>query len=151
VRDRREEILARLEAIIAVVPGAIKTARNVEDVSGGAAYRPAIILHDATEEPLEMPNRPRGATKNLVILKPQIFILWGDKARLVATKVNEVRRSLINLVWTDSILREIIGSSRDADIKYGGCGLDTYTGESREAKMLVNFDFIYLLDAEELV
>ena len=151
MRDRREEILARLETIIAEVPGVVKTARNIEDVSGGIASRPAIILHDTVEEPSIESRRPRGATKELMILKPQIFILWGDRASLVATKVNEVRRSLVNLIWTDSILKDIVGSSTDADILYRGCGLDTFSGETREAKMLVNFEFIYLLDAKELV
>ena len=150
MRDRREDILSRLETIFTEVPGVLRSARNIEDVSGGAAYRPAIIMHDAAEERVMESRRPRGATKELMSLKPQIFVLWGDRAKLVATKVNEIRRDVIRLIWTDSIIRGIIGTSTDADILYTGCGLDTFSGETREAKMQISFDFIYLLDVNDL-
>ncbi len=129
----------------------MKIGRNVEDVSGGQGSRPAIIMHDAAEEAFEMSGRPKGARKELVSLKPQIFILWGDRANLVATRVNEIRRTLIKLIWTDETLAGLCGNSKDADIRYSGCGLDTFSGETREAKMQINFDFIYLLDTNELV
>jgi hypothetical protein len=151
VRDRREEILVQLEAIIALVPDVVKTARNIDDVSGGAASRPAIILHDGTEEPHIESKRPRGNTKELMVLRPQIYILWGDKSKLVATKVNEIRRELINRIWLNVDLRKLLGSQQDSDLHYVGCALDTFTGESREAKMLINFEFVYVLDATELV
>jgi hypothetical protein len=150
VRDRREEILARLEDIFPTITGVMKTGRNVEDVSGGINYRPAIIMHDAAEEAVEWSNRPLGTVKELMALKPMILILWGDRTKIVATRVNELRRELIKQIWTDSILREIIGH-KPCDIKYTGCGLDTFSGETREARMQLGFDFIYLLDTNELV
>lgn len=151
MRDRREEILDRLEFLISQVPGVMKWGRNIEDVSGGINYRPAIILHDGTEEGLEWANKPRGSIAELMSLKPEIIILWGDKAALVATKVNELRRNLIHLIWTDSELRGMLGASQDCDIHLSGSGLETYQGESREARMLISFEFIYLLAAKELV
>jgi hypothetical protein len=147
MRDVREQILSRLMTIFEEVPGILTAARNREDVSGKA--RPAIIMHDAAEDTSDLSNRPRRVTKDEMVLSPQIYILLGDKADVVGSKVSEFRNWLVNLVWTDSILKDLTGGN--GDIRYTGCGLDTTTGETREARLEVRFEFTYVLDAAELV
>jgi hypothetical protein len=55
---------------------------------------------------------------------------------------------LLPLIWTDGILKNLVGNN--GDIKYTGGGLDTSTGETREAVLEVRFEFHYMLDMQEL-
>lgn len=148
--DRREEILNRLMAIYDGIPGIVKTGRNVEDVSG--KDRPAIIMHDAVEEAADMQNRPIGAKKDFMKLNPQIVLILGNRAQIVGSQISEFRKLLIKLIWEDTILRELVGIPRnkESDIRYHGCTLETTTGETREARLEVRFEFTYLLDVAEL-
>lgn len=147
MRDVRELILSRLDTILEEVPGVVKATRNREFVSGKS--RPAIILHDAGEDTSDLSNRPRRATKEEMVLSPQIDILLGDKSDVVGSKVSEIRNWVIYLVWTDSILKDLTGGN--GDVHYTGCALDTATGETREARLSIRFEFTYILDAAELV
>ncbi len=151
--DRREQILSRLMDIFQTIPGISKVYRNREDVTGRAG--PTIILHDANEETADIGGRPQGAvvTKDYINLNPQIYILLGDKSEIVGSRVSELRRLLIVAIWSDSQLQEITGVHRnkESEIRYHGCGLDTATGEAREARLEVRFTFTYLLDVKELV
>lgn len=149
--DRREQILARLEAIFGTISGVAKTGRNVEDVTGKS--RPAIIMHDASESSTDLSERPPGQNgrvvpKDYMILSPQIAILLGDRAEVVGTRVSAMRSALVKAIWTDSQLASFLGNK--GDIRYTGCGLETQPGETREARLLVNFEFTYFLDCAEL-
>lgn len=148
--DRREQILSRLMTIFDEMPGIVKTGRNVEDVSG--RNRPAIIMHDAGEETADIANRPNGAKKNFMKLSPQIYIKLGDRKEIVGSRISEFRNSLVKSIWGDVILRDLVGIGRnkESDILYHGCGLDTSTGETREANLEIRFEFTYLLDLNEL-
>jgi hypothetical protein len=149
VRDRREEILARLTVIIGEVPGVFKGARNQQQVSGKA--QPTIFLHDASEEPREEPNvvrASRNGYKDLVLMSPQIFILMGTPAADIGTAVNAFRIPLVAAVLGDSALWDIVGPN--GEIRYAGCGLETAWGESREGRLDVNFHITYVLDLAEL-
>lgn len=149
--DRREAILARLMEIFSEVPGIKTAARNREDVSGGKSTRPAIIMHDGAESTSGLNNRPLRSPHDMMVLTPQIFILLGDRSSVVGTDVSQYRSTLIPIIYGDSILRNLIGGGRGAgDIHYTGCGLDTTTGETREARLEVNFEFTYTLDINEL-
>lgn len=148
--DRREQILSRLMTIFDETPGIVKAARNKEDVSGRA--RPAVIMHDAVEDFVDIGNRPNGAIKTFLNLSPQIYILLGDRSDVVGSRVSEFRNVLVKAIWSDGILRELVGISRnkESDIRYHGCGLDTTTGETREARLEIRFEFTYLLDLHEI-
>lgn len=145
--DRREEILARIRVILEEVPGVKRAARNREDVSG--KDRPALIMHDAVEETADFPGRPRKTfSKDVMKLLPQIYILLGDRSEVVGSKVSELRSALVPLIWQDQQLKDLVGSN--GFIRYMGCGLDTTTGETREARLELKFEFEYTLDAAEL-
>lgn len=148
--DRREEILSRLMTIFEEMPGILRVYRNVEDVS--AKERPAILMHDASEETSDIGSRPNGAMKDFFKLSPQIYIILGNRATVVGSQISEFRNSLVKRVWSDTILRDLvgIGRNRESDIRYHGCGLDTTTGETREARLQAMFEFTYLLDLNEL-
>lgn len=148
--DRREQILARLRVIIEEVPGIRSAGRNRDDVQGRS--RPAILMHDAAEDTAALSNRPSGRntknTKDLMTLSPQLYVMLGATADLVGGLISDFRRQLIPLVWTDAQLWDLVGGN--GDIRYLGCGLDTTTGESREARLEVKFEFTYMLDCKEL-
>lgn len=150
--DRREEILSRLLEIISDVPGVVSAVRNREAVSGDK--RPAVIMHDAAEESAGLENRPRGNTKDIIVLSPQIYILMGAPATDIGTLINGMRRILIPLILADATLRDLcatpVGANRGGDIRYSGCGLDTTTGETREARLELKFEFDYVFDLAEL-
>jgi len=145
--DRREQILQRLGVIFSEVPGINKIARNAQDITGRS--EPAIVMHDASESSSDLSNRPPHFTpKDQMVLSPQIFILLGDRSTIVGTRVSDFRNSLVKLIWTDSQLRDLCG--HNGDIRYMGCALNTETGETREARLEVNFEFTYMLDCAEL-
>lgn len=150
MNDRREGILARLVEIFSTgIPGVVTAARNRTEVSG--KNRPALFIHDAAEDEIDFvgrPGRPNHTTKNMMSLTPQIYILIGEKSDVVGTRVSEMRRAVIAAIWNDDQLWNLVGAT--GDIRYTGCGLDTSAGESREARLEVNFVFTYMLDVNEL-
>lgn len=147
--DRREAILAQLMAIFAAVPGILRVGRNMEDVS--AAYRPAIVMHDAAESSEQLSGRPRQSPKDLMVLSPQIYLLLGARQSVVGSEVSALRALIIPAIYNDLTLLDLIGARRgNGDIHYTGCGLDTTPGENREARLELSFDFTYVLDIREL-
>jgi hypothetical protein len=147
--DRRESILARLDAIFADLPAVVFAGRNREEVSG--KRRPAIIMHDAAEEGqhLASNNAARKAQADMVVLSPQIYIMLGAPSALVGTYVNEFRVIVIAAIWTDATLKSLVG--QQGDISFIGCGLETTQGETREARMEIKFEFKYPLIIDELL
>ena len=74
--DLREEILARLVAIAAEVPGVICAGRDRVALSETA--RPAIIVLGADEAAEEDENRGRpAASPQLIVMTPELFVLAG--------------------------------------------------------------------------
>lgn len=146
--DRREAILSRIRDILEEVPGIVRAARNVGDVSGGASARPAAILYDGPEDNADYSGRPKFSPKDYVTMVPQIVILLGSRAEAVGTKVNDIRRLLIPLVYKDATIKQLCTAA--GDIIYRSGALDTAEGETREARFEIKFDITYLLDTREL-
>ena len=147
--DRRELILVRLLVILQGIPGVTLGARNRGSVSGKA--QPALVMHDAVEEATEISYSREGvhyAYKALMRLSPQIYILLGNPSDVIGSDVSAMRQLLVPAIWTDPTLRGYCGSN--GDVRYIGCGLTTETGETREARLDVKFEFIYVLSASEL-
>jgi len=149
IRDRREEILARLRMILETVPGIKKAARNLEEISG--SDRPAIVMHDAAESDAGLANRLPKSKNDMMVLSPQIYILLGARALVVGSKISELRMAVLPVILKDEQLQELTGGSRgNGDIHYTGCGLDTTSGENREARLELSFEFTYPLLMTEL-
>jgi hypothetical protein len=150
--DRREQILQRLEYIFTTIPAVTKTARNREDVSGKS--RPAILLHDAAEDVVDLGERPATATKDFVTMSPQIMVLLGAPAGDVGTQIAAFRASIIPAVLLDTQLRSLCAAQLPhgggGRVRYMGCLLDTTTGETTEARLELKFELTYLMDPAEL-
>jgi len=146
--DRREAILVRLREIIEEVPGIVRAGRNVDDVSGGVSRRPAAILHDGAEENADYEGRPRFAPKDYITMTPSVLILLGARSEVIGTRVNDIRRLMIPLIYKDATLKSLCTAA--GDIKFQSGGLDTTQGESREASYELKFEFTYLSDTREM-
>lgn len=146
--DRREDILSRIRDILEEVPGIVRAGRNVEDVSGGASARPAAILYDGSEDNADYSGRPKFSPKDYVTMTPQIVILLGARSEAVGTRVNDIRRLLIPLVYQDATIKQLCTPA--GDITYRSGALDTSTGETREARFEIRFDITYLMDSREM-
>jgi len=146
--DRREAILSRIRDILPQVPGIVRAGRNVEDVSGGVAARPAAILYDGAEENADYEGRPKFSPKDYITMTPQIIILLGARSENVGTKVNDIRRLLIPLIYKDETLKSLCTTA--GNIKFQSGGLDTAQGETREARYEIKFEFTYLSDTREM-
>lgn len=149
--DRREQILARLLAVIGEdlnegVPG-VRGYRNRDDVSGDQG--PAIIVHDAAEAAADGPGRPKGSLVDFVVMSPQVFILAGSPAVDVGSVLNSLRALLVPAVLGDALLLALCGNN--GEIRYVGCGTVTAAGEQRAGIMEVSFSFQYVLSVNDLL
>lgn len=155
IQDRREMILARCEAIIALVPGVTIGGRNRGDVTG--KRRPAIILLDGTEDVADEDASFRGGAKNSQIqrmrMEPQFQIKCSGPADEVGTIANGLRMALLAALFTDGELLDLVGVDRSNStrIAYLGGGLTTEEGEQREATFEVNMALTYVFRLVDLV
>jgi len=147
VRDRREEILARLVVIAETIPGITRAARNRQDVSGAA--RPAIIVTDGHEVCQPPPNGSRPTTApSLVDMTPEIVILYSAKAEDVGTGINALRLALIKAILGDTDLQNSTGTN--GFIRYDGMLNELTRAKDVAAETNVNFTLSYPLIVSEL-
>ncbi len=145
--DLREEILARLVAIAAEVPGVVLAGRNRVALSETA--RPAIVVLDADEaaEDEERAGRP-AASPQLVVMTPELFVLAGRPAAEIGAELNAFRRRIIRRVLTDAPLLGLAGSN--GFVRYAGCATALAAGRSLEGEMSLSFAIRYVLRPMEL-
>jgi hypothetical protein len=146
VRDVREDILARLLAVVATVPN-IKTAqRNNVDIP--EELLPAVAVFDGDEETTGADDRSaRPAGRPYVArMTPQIVVAEIHDGTTSA--LGAFRREIISRVLNDATLVAHVGGN--GAIRYAGCQTDF--GQAREQfnQMSVQFMFQYSLKIEEL-
>lgn len=154
MRDRREEILTRLEAIlytIVMTPPLVHVVRNKAGLPD--ERRPAIILLDADEaltQRIEQPSRGLTRPPQLMAMTPQIFYLAGNLPQntTVGQHLNAARIAIMDAIMHDDQLRDICGAN--GSIYYGGCETDLKTGSTIEGQMQINPVFIYPFIPREL-
>lgn len=160
MKDRREDILARLRLLLDSIPGVyvsptgvIATGRNREDISGNS--RPAIILHDGSEEQGPAAGQgPRKSAMQLMILRPHFEVLLGARTELVGTQASDFRRELLRAVFTDGTLDDLTAGPTGrgvGDIWFEGTEFSSTQGESREARLVVNIALSYPFLMHELL
>ena len=145
--DTREDILARLVAIAAAVPGVVTAGRNRVALSETA--RPAIIVLDADEAAEE--DEPRGRPANapqLVVMTPEFFVLLGAPAAEIGAELNAFRRRIVRRVLTDPALLGLAGPN--GLIRYAGCATALAAGRSLEGEMSLAFAIRYVLRPQQL-
>ena len=145
--DLREEILSRLAAIAAEVPGVVSAGRNRVALSDTA--RPAIIVLDADEaaEEEERASRP-GFAPQLVVMTPELFVLAGKPAAEIGAELSAFRRRIVRRVLTDAPLLGLAGPN--GFVRYAGCATALAAGRSLEGEMSLSFAIRYVLRPMEL-
>ncbi len=140
--DVREEILARLFAIAAEVPGVAMAGRNRVGLSETA--RPAVVVLDADEAAEEDEPRGRpGHAPQLVVMTPELFVLAGAPAAEIGAELNGFRRRIVRRVLTDATLLSLAGPN--GFVRYAGCATALAAGRSMEGEMSLSFAIRYVL------
>lgn len=152
-RDRREEILVQLEAILNTVvlnPPILKVKRNVDGLEG--MDRPGIILLDADEigTQRETSHRGLGLPPQIVVMSPQIFYLAGNlpENTTIGTHLNSAKMAIMDAIVHNQVLRDICG--QNGYIRYGGAQTDMKTGSSIEGQIMLQPVLAYPFVSSEL-
>jgi hypothetical protein len=153
--DVREEILLRILAVLAALPGIETAARNRLELSG--TRRPAAILHDGVEEESSQDSAappPRGSLKQFMSLQPRIVIMMGDSSDAIGAAMSAFRAALLPAILGDATLQQLCGGPSgvrgQTTMLYLGSTLETVGGATTEATMEFNFRFQYVLSIEDL-
>lgn len=105
---RREEILARLLAILNGVADIKTVERNLDEFP--EAVRPIALLLDGGEEVAPEFQRPwvKGRAWTIVDMAPLIIVSMGGTPEEVGTDINELMARVITAVMTDDELQTIL-------------------------------------------
>jgi len=148
MRDRREEILARLVDIARALPSAPKVFRNRLKLT--ASLRPAIVILDGDETGTLgefflglPPSRP-----SIMQVNPLMYLMAGDSAESIGSEMSALRLPLINAVLSDDQLIEVTTST--GGIQYQGCTMDLGQGQTTEATLILTFELHYPLLTSEM-
>jgi hypothetical protein len=146
--DKREQILQRLVAVAAAVPGIATAVRNRDEISERA--RPTIAVFDADESADERAEQQGhgGRAPNIIEMTPEVLILLGAAPETVGSALNALRAKLVKAVLTDSQLIAMVGPN--GRVRYAGCSTHLGHGRSMEGFMGVHFAFVYVLRPEQL-
>ena len=138
--DVRELILKRLFAIASsVTPSAKRMALSIH-----ASERPAIVLNDGDE----FAETTKGGTSPIVItLRPALMLFAADGDN-PGSAINKLRAATLKAVLTDTELATITGVN--GAIRYAGCEVGIYRGETMEADVALNFEISYVLKPADL-
>src|SRR5262245_34026560 len=148
--DVRENILARLVAIVATMPSIKTVYRNNVDLTEDELPAAAVLdgdeeTGDNTDASMRPPNRPTLAT-----MTPEIIIF--KIAPQVGPDISTLRRELVKLVLYDIQLnQQIVGTGRHGNgaIRYLGCQTDLGWERSMFGALKLNFQFKYALQPEK--
>jgi len=151
--DKREQILVRLEDILALVEGIETVARNRGLMSNDK--RPAIILLDGDESvTVQSPRRSNypGLTPTINRARPEIYVLLKEErptnitagGKTVGTELNRLRIDITTRIATDAALLALMGSN--GGMRYLGCATDLKSGSSLSGEMRLDFSFDYVFD-----
>jgi hypothetical protein len=146
--DKREAILARLEAIVAV-DGFTTTGRNLADLEDEDL--PALVVADGDEEAEET---DAGGSK-LPALRPRIMVMAPAIAAVLIGKpedlgplASELRARLIDAVANDATLQGLCLNKR---MSYEGCKTQALKGgRGAMLAMSLMFTFTYVFRPQDL-
>jgi len=150
--DVRENILARLVAIVAAMPSIKNVYRNNVDLTEDQLPAAAVLdgdeeTGDHTDVSMRPPNRPTMAT-----MTPEIIIF--KLAPQIGPDISTLRTELIKLVLYDTQLNEQIvktGRFGNGAIRYLGCQTDLGWERSMFGALKANFMFKYALRPDDLL
>ena len=147
--DRRELILARLEAIAAGLTGVMLAKRGLRFRDD--TQLPAIAIADGDETASEEDERrrPNGAPR-YVTMQPRLEI-WAreEGGDYVGTVLNRLRAELVRAVVADAALLglTLLG---EGSTRYDGCTTESEQGRSTIGSMTIGLAVTYVLRPDEL-
>lgn len=149
MRDRRSEIMQRLEDILRGVVGQTALFRHREEAP--EEPRPAILLNDGDENAEENVSLgpARGTKMSPVTMTPEIVLYTSGQSRQMAADLAELRRDVIAAVLNDTTLREIVGAN--GDIRYLGFINSNQFGRRFVGGGIVSIAITYPCIASEMV
>ena len=162
-RDRREEILERLDALlagttIALSNGTIPAGNYVHNRNElPAALVPGIILLDGDETSDPRTLSKPGLQQNqvpicLVKMTPEIYVVLDVRKPLnlnVGADLNLARRVILAAILPDSVLQASVGSN--GNIVYDGCVTDLARNRQMQGQLGISITFTYPLIPWETV
>lgn len=146
--NRREEILARLFAILQAQDGFNTFKRNRALLDNDAL--PAVILLDGNETVRTSGERRgrHGMSPVIVTMTPQIFVLLKNNKPTndnnVGTMLNTYRGAIIRAIATDAQLAALAGPN--GELAYQTAETDLNTGMPLEGQMQINIAISCPLD-----
>lgn len=148
MRDRRQQIINRLAAILSPLVPAGHFFQNRGDLPQG--MRPAITVLDM-DETAQLEGRQRGPSPNIMHMTPQIVVSLDSNAPQnpnVGMRLNTLRLQILGLVLSDSELLSICG--QNGRIDYRGCETDLALGRDFLGQMSIVITFVYPFSPKEL-
>jgi hypothetical protein len=147
--DTRERILARLDALIATVPGVVRSKRNDPEIPEDLV--PAALLLDSDEglndAEHNVRNRPAFAPR-IMDMTPELYIMLTGEPVQAGKDLNELHDEVVSLVLHDADLLALTLDGKG--IRYDGARADFDVGRSQDAEMALDFTFTYYLNPEPL-
>lgn len=150
----REQILARLLAVLKGIDGIKDAVRNQPDVKTEATgrasglVRPAATLQDGTETFKDAAQNERFSRQQMMELRPEIHILVGANADDQGTVLNLFLGRALKAIITDSELQAMFGGS--GSMLYEESVLVPQGPEAREARIELTFVFTYSFKVSDL-
>jgi hypothetical protein len=138
--NRREEVLARVFAILEGIDGFATKARNRGLLDNDAL--PGVVLLDGDETSTKLADgRGRQRMSPVVAsMHPQVFVLLKTKQPTnqdVGQNLNAFRGEIIRAISGDAQLIALIGPN--GDITYDGCETDLKSGGAMVGEMRLDF------------
>lgn len=141
----REDILGRLETVLAAIDGINGFARNAPDVQP-ARQRPAIILQDGAEQFDDTAAGERLSRNQRMVLTPQIDLLVSTDSTNTGPLFDQFLPLIQKAVLGDAELQSIVGVSGGrgpGKLEYAGCTCRQVGPEVKETRLEVHFAFTY--------
>lgn len=152
-RDRREQILQRLLALLGEIEGisAANVVRNEADLSD-VGRLPAAVLLDGNEVVALPPGKRGPGVPTLVTLTPQIFVVLKPRENMTNVGVGEelsaFRVKVLKAIIGDATLEQLLGGN--GYIEYRGTSTDMNSGSTVEGSFQMDFSFTYVFNPSEL-
>jgi len=116
--SKREDILARLLAILNTIEVFKLVARNLDEFP--ERVRPAVILLDGDEEAVAELARPwvKGKAYSVIQMNPLIVVSMGGRPQDVGTDINELMARIVTAVMSDAELTTIVVANNQCGVYY---------------------------------
>ncbi len=145
--DPREDIMARLLALLGQMSGMELVARNLDEIPD--TKMDSAILYDGDEVADDNP-RAVGGKPNVVRTSPQIVVSLGDVPENIGTRKNDRLVEVKRLVLLDDDLQTLCGDFPTCGAHYAGAETSLKRGRTTMVELTINFIISYHFKPYEL-